>query len=112
MAKTDAGRDMEKSKTEKVKAAMAASAGQKGADIEAVDSGEDDQGVADLPFSRGKTFTSLDEYLAHLKEGGAVDLPWWREVQPGVYEYVTNRTGAERKTATREELMERFGFAR
>ena len=71
-----------------------------------------DQGVANLPFARGKTFHTLDEYLAHLEAQGAIDLPWWREIRPGVYEHVTSMPGARREVATREELMRRFGFRR
>lgn len=71
-----------------------------------------ERGVADLPFARGKVFHSLDEYLAHLEKLGAIDLPWWREIKPGVYERVTTTTGAEQQIATREELMELYGFDR
>ena len=54
---------------------------------------------------------SLDEYLAHLREHAApIDQPWWREVSPGVYEHVKRMPGAKPETATRAELMERFGF--
>ena len=70
------------------------------------------EGVANLPYARGKTFRTLDEYLAHLETQGAVDLPWWREIRPGVYERVTSMPDARREVATREELMRRFGFAR
>lgn len=66
--------------------------------------------VANLPLSRGKSFCCLDEYLAHLEQGGAIDLPWWRQVSPGVYERVVHMRGAEREIASREELMRRFGF--
>lgn len=76
----------------------------------AADSGE---GVAGLPFAHGKTFRSLDEYLRHLELHAApIDQPWWREISPGVYEHVKRMPGAPRETATREELMNRFGFAR
>jgi hypothetical protein len=68
--------------------------------------------VADLPYARGKTFGTLDEYLTHLEAQGAVGLPWWRETRPGVYERVTNKRPAEPEVATREELLRRFGFAR
>src|SRR5262245_48280273 len=68
--------------------------------------------VANLPYARGKTFRTLDEYLAHLEAQGAVDLPWWREIRPGVYERVTSMPEARREVATREELMRRFGFTR
>ena len=69
------------------------------------------EGVADLPYSWGKRFSSLEEYLEHLRcHAGPIDLPWWREVRPGLYERVVRMRGAERETATREELMKRFGF--
>jgi len=71
-----------------------------------------DEPVANLPYARGRSFTTLDEYLAHLKSLGAIDLPWWREIRPGVYERVTSIRGAPREVATREELMRRFGFSR
>jgi hypothetical protein len=71
---------------------------------------ESEQGVSNLPFARGRSFACLDDYLAHLQSNSAIDLPWWREVSPGLYEHVTTFTGAQRETATREELMRRFGF--
>ena len=70
------------------------------------------EGIANLPYARGKTFRTLDEYLAHLETQGAIDLPWWREIRPGVYERVTSMPEARREVATREELMRRFGFTR
>lgn len=67
--------------------------------------------VAGLPFSHGKSFRTLDEYLDHLKRYAApIDQPWWREIRPGVYEHVKRMPGAPRETATRAELMQRFGF--
>ena len=66
--------------------------------------------VASLPFARGRTFSRLDEYLAYLEQQGAIDLPWWRQVGPGVYERVVRMPEAPRETATREQLMVRFGF--
>ena len=71
-----------------------------------------DAGIADLPYSRGKRFRTLDAYLAHLEQQGAIDLPWWREIRPGVYEYVIRMPEARREVATRAELMRRFGFDR
>lgn len=66
-----------------------------------------------LPYARGKTFDTLDEYLAHLRANGAIDLPWYREARPGVYELVTSiRPPGPPEYFTREELMERFGFSR
>lgn len=71
------------------------------------------EGVAGLPFSHGKTFRTLDEYLEHLRLYAApIDQPWWREIRPGVYEHVKRMPGAPREVATREELMRRFGFTR
>ncbi len=70
-------------------------------------------GVARLPFARGKTFRTLDEYLAHLERQGAIDLPYWRQVKPGLYERVTRRVPpGPPERATRAELMRRFGFTR
>lgn len=69
-------------------------------------------GVANLPYARGLTFRSLDEYLAHLERQGAIDLPWWRPIGPGLYERVTRRPGRPPERATRAELMRRFGFTR
>ncbi|MEQ1618127.1 MAG: hypothetical protein ABL883_07265 [Terricaulis sp.] len=72
----------------------------------------DSECVEGLPFARGAVFCSLDEYLAHLEVQGAIDLPWWREVRPGLYERVVRMPEAQREVATREELMRRFGFRR
>jgi hypothetical protein len=73
------------------------------------------QGVANLPFARGHQFASLDEYLAYLEAtNGAVDRPYWRQVGPGLYQWTVRMPGspAGRETATREELMRRYGFSR
>ena len=69
--------------------------------------------MSNLPYARGRTFRTLDEYLAHLERQGAIDLPYWRQVSPGVYERVTTRMPrGTPERATRAELMERFGFTR
>ena len=71
------------------------------------------EGVAGLPFSHGKTFRTLDAYLAHLeRHAQPIDQPWWRQIRPGVYEHVKRMRGAPREIATREELMKRFGFSK
>lgn len=71
------------------------------------------EGVRNLPFAMGKSFTTLDAYLEHLRcFAGPIDKPWWREVRPGVYEHSTTATNARPETATRAELMKRFGFTR
>ena len=75
--------------------------------------GTSGEGVAGLPFAHGKTFRTLDEYLEHLERyAGPIDQPWWREIRPGVYEHVKRMRGAPRETATRAELMKRFGFSK
>ena len=69
------------------------------------------QAVPDRPYSRGHSFANLDEYLAYLERAnGPIDLPWWREVRPGVFQKMVRMTGAMPETATREELNRRFGF--
>jgi len=66
-----------------------------------------------LPYARGRSFATLDAYLAYLERfNGPVDLPWWREVRPGVYERMVRLADAPRQTATRAELEQRFGFGR
>lgn len=70
-----------------------------------------EDGVANLPYAMGRRFRTLDDYLEHLRcNAGPIDLPWWREVRPGVYERVKRMRGATREVATRAELMKRFGF--
>ncbi len=68
--------------------------------------------VAGLPYARGKSFSDLDGYLRHLQSNAAVDLPWWREIRPGVYEHVKSLRGAPPEIATRAELMKKFGFSK
>ena len=71
------------------------------------------EGIANLPWARGQKFRSLDEYLAHLERQGAMDLPWWRRVEPGIYELVGIRVpGQPPERATRTELLRRYGFTR
>jgi hypothetical protein len=90
----------------------AAAQQQKGSDTVETSGEQGSDGVANLPYARGKVFRTLDEYLAHLEAQGAVDLPWWREIRPGVFERVTSMPEARREVATREELARRFGFTR
>lgn len=69
--------------------------------------------VANLPESYGKAFRTLDAYLVHLQCYAApVDAAWWQEVAPGIYRQVTTATNARPKTATRAQLMRRYGFRR
>ncbi len=68
---------------------------------------------AGLPFAQGRSFVSLDDYLAFLEKRGSQDVPWYRKVGPDTYELVARRgPRAERVVVTRQELMDRFGFTR
>jgi hypothetical protein len=70
-------------------------------------------GVADLPYSFGRKFETLDAYLNHLEcNAGPIDLPWWKEVRPGVFQEMTSVPEARAAIATRAELMTRYGFDR
>lgn len=70
-------------------------------------------GVANLPHSFGRKFRMLDEYLTHLEcNARPIDLPWWKEIEAGVYQRMTTATNARPETATRAELLKRFGFSR
>ena len=67
--------------------------------------------VPGLPFAQGRAFASLDDYLAFLRERGKHDVPWYREIGPGLYELVSRRgPGATPRTYTRAELERKFGF--
>lgn len=67
-----------------------------------------------LPFSHGRSFATLDEYLAHLRDrAGPIGQPWYRKVGTDTYELVTTAVPRGRpETFTRQQLMERFGFTR
>jgi len=78
-----------------------------------MDHSKADVPVPNLPYARGKSFRSLDEYLVHLEKQGAIDLPYWRKLGPDRYELVTSRVPAgPPELATRAELMRRYGFSR
>lgn len=69
--------------------------------------------MSGLPFSQGRSFASLDDYLAFLETRGAYDVPWYREIRPGVYELATRRRpGTPPQLSTREQLAQKFGFNR
>lgn len=71
------------------------------------------EGIANLPFSYGKRFDTLDAYLAHLEcHAAPIDQPWWQQIRPGVYQEVTTATDSKPVIATRAQLMKRFGFRR
>lgn len=69
--------------------------------------------ISDLPLSKGKSFETLDEYLAWRETLGAQDAPWYREISPGLYELWGGRRppGATPPTFTRAQLLEEFGFS-
>jgi len=75
---------------------------------------ERDKGVDDgagLPFAQGLSFDTLDDYLAHLERRGATGVPWYREIEPGLYELVSRRgPRAAVQRFSRAELLLRFGF--
>jgi hypothetical protein len=69
--------------------------------------------IANLPYARGRSFRSLDAYLAFRREQGAIDLPWYKEIAPDLFELQTTiRPAPPRRRFTRQELAKRFGFAR
>ena len=81
-------------------------------ELAAVQEGSSGGAVAGLPFSQGRSFATLDDYLAFLRKRGASDVPWYREIRPGVYELVSRRgPGAQPQIYSREELSKKFGFA-
>ena len=70
-----------------------------------------DGAISNLPFSQGRSFATLDEYLEFRKQRGAYDVPWYRLVKPGLYELVSVREpGTEPKVYSRHELARKFGF--
>jgi hypothetical protein len=72
------------------------------------------QKVADLPHAQGKTFSTLDSYLAHLKTMGAQDRPYYEKVGPDKYQLITGRGGNRLPPQyfTRDMLLKKFGFER
>lgn len=70
--------------------------------------------VKSLPFAHGRSFATLDEYLAHLRDrAGPIGQPWYRKVGGDTYELVTTIVPRGRpETFTRQQLMDRFGFTR
>jgi hypothetical protein len=64
-----------------------------------------------LPHARGRSFATLDEYLAFRRAQGAIDLPWYKEVAPDVFELQTTmRPAPAPRRYTRAELARMFGF--
>lgn len=66
----------------------------------------------ELPFAQGRSFASLDEYLAFRQRRGAHGVPWYRRITGDRYELVSRRgPGAAPVIHTRAELAKKFGFA-
>lgn len=66
-----------------------------------------------LPFAYGEQFESLDEYLAHLEGLSVRDIPWYQLQADGTYQLMVpfNRPTDQQTEFTRQELLEKFGFA-
>ena len=66
-----------------------------------------------LPFAKGQTFRDLDSYLAHRKELGTRDVPFFERMRDGRYELITPfvRDPSVKRIFTREELLQKFGFS-
>jgi hypothetical protein len=70
------------------------------------------QSRSGLPHAQGRSFATLDDYLAWRETLGAHDLPCYREVEPGVYELWGGRRppGVAAPRFTRAQLLAEFGF--
>jgi hypothetical protein len=66
----------------------------------------------DLPYAKGMDFETLDSYLAYRRKLGAIDIPYYREISPGVYQLIVGRQpkSIPAKIYTRQQLLELFGF--
>jgi len=65
-----------------------------------------------LPHADGRHFETLDAYLAHLEELGTIGIAWYERRPDGRYQLITRRPpGQAPEIFTRQELLERFGFA-
>lgn len=69
--------------------------------------------VEGLPFAQGRSFATLDGYLAFLKDRSAMDVPWYEEISPGRYRLNRGRGDrfAEPEFHSRAELAAKFGFS-
>ena len=64
-----------------------------------------------------RRFSTLDDYLAYLRDQSRLDRSWYKEIRPGVYELQTGNLrlpDAEKRQRvfTREELEKKYGFAK
>jgi len=72
----------------------------------------DHKGQQGLPHAQGRTFYTLDQYLAHLTTMGMQDRPFYEQVGPDRYRLNVGRGGHGKPPQhfTREELMHKYGF--
>jgi hypothetical protein len=76
-----------------------------------------DKDVSDPSKDVARRFADLDAYLAWREQRAKLGGSWYREVRPGVYELQEGNLRlrddeARQRVFTRQELAERFGFAR
>lgn len=65
-----------------------------------------------LPHADGRLFETLDAYLAYLEDLGTIGIAWYERRPDGTYQLITRRPpGQAPEIFTREDLLERFGFA-
>jgi hypothetical protein len=78
------------------------------------DDAEAGKSISGLPYAEGRTFATLDDYLAHLKERSTIGVPHYVEVAPGVFvrQGQVAPRGEKPARMTREELRRQFGFDR
>lgn len=70
-------------------------------------------GTKALPFAQGQSFETLDAYLAHLETLGTIGIRWYQRRPDGSYVVVERLPpGSAPQIFTRQELLERYGFAR
>lgn len=75
------------------------------------ETGQGGGGAPALPYAQGRSFATLDAYLAYLRELGAMDIPYYQEQPDGRFMLVQRlRPGEQPKIFTRAELAEMFGF--
>lgn len=71
-----------------------------------------ERGVSELPYSQGRSFATLDEYLIHLKSLGAIDISYYELMSDGKYHlksaFPSKYPGPT--VFTRRQLLEKYGF--
>ncbi len=72
--------------------------------------------VSGLPFAHGRSFATLDHYLAYLAKQRTFDGASWVEVEPGLYQWVPDPRGyapvSRSELRTRDDLLKLYGFSR